>query len=166
MSSDQEFVSFVKENKARFYRLAFSYVKNSDDALDVVQEAVLKAYEKRHTLRREETMRTWFYRILVNASIDALRRRQRVFCSDTVPEEKSGGGPETAVLDAMALSQALERLSPELKSVVLLRFFEDMKLSEIAQVLGVPLSTVKNRLYRALSLLRIDLEAEEGRELP
>lgn len=164
LTSDQEFVSFVKENQARFYRLAFSYVKNSDDALDVVQEAVLKAYEKRHTLRREETMRTWFYRILVNASIDALRRRQRVLCTDAVPEE-SGGGPEAAILDAVTLNEALERLSPELKSVVLLRFFEDMKLSEIAQVLGIPLSTVKNRLYRALSLLRMDLETEEGCEL-
>lgn len=164
MTSDQEFVSFVKENQARFYRLAFSYVKNSDDALDVVQEAVLKAYEKRHTLRREETMRTWFYRILINASIDALRHKQRVLYTDAVPEESSSG-PEAGVLDAMALSGALERLSPELKSVVLLRFFEDMKLSEIAQVLGIPLSTVKNRLYRALSLLRTNLTAEEGCEL-
>lgn len=164
MSSDQEFVSFVKENQARFYRLAFSYVKNSDDALDVVQEAVLKAYEKRHTLRHEETMRTWFYRILINTSIDALRHKQRILYTDAVPEES--GGPETGVLDTMALSEALERLNPELKSVVLLRFFEDMKLSEIAQVLGVPLSTVKNRLYRALSLLRMDLTAEEGCELP
>ena len=165
MSSDQEFVSFIKENQARFYRLAFSYVKNSDDALDVVQEAVLKAYEKRHTLRREETMRTWFYRILVNTSIDSLRHKQRVFCTDTVPEE-GGSGPEAGLLDTMALGEALERLNPELKSVVLLRFFEDMKLSEIAQVLGIPLSTVKNRLYRALALLRVDLTAEEGRELP
>ena len=164
MTSDQEFVSFVKENQARFYRLAFSYVKNSDDALDVVQEAVLKAYEKRHTLRQDDTMRTWFYRILINTSIDALRHKQRVLYTDMVPEE-SGSGPEAGVLDTMALSDALERLSPELKSVVLLRFFEDMKLLEIAQVLGIPLSTVKNRLYRALSLLRTGLTAEEGCEL-
>lgn len=109
-------------------------------------------------------MRTWFYRILINTSIDALRHKQRVLYTDMVPEE-SGSGPEAGVLDTMALSDALERLSPELKSVVLLRFFEDMKLMEIAQVLGIPLSTVKNRLYRALSLLRTDLTAEEGCEL-
>ena len=69
---------------------------------------------------------------------------------------------ESQVLDAVALYAALDKLPEEMKLVVILRFFEDMKLSEIADVTGAALSTVKNRLYRALALLRLDM-ADEGR---
>ena len=60
----------------------------------------------------------------------------------------------------MDLYAALEQLSPEMKTVILLRFFEDMKLEEMAEVLGVNVNTVKSRLYRALRLLKADLEVE------
>ena len=163
LTTDQAFADFIRENQQRFYRLAYSYTKNSDDALDVVQEAVLKAYEKRHTLRSAAVLRTWFYRILINACVDFLRRSQRLVVTDAPPEGDSGQR-EPRAAEELDLREALDRLEPALKSVVLLRFFEEMKLREIAAVLRLPLSTVKSRLYRALELLRIDLDGEEGQE--
>lgn len=159
---EEALADYVRKNQNRFYRLAYSFMHNSDDAMDVVQDAVVKAFEKQDTLKDIETLQTWFYRILVNTSIDSLRRRKRVVYTDAVPEQEDGASQESQVLDAVALYAALDKLPEEMKLVVILRFFEDMKLSEIADVTGAALSTVKNRLYRALALLRLDM-ADEGR---
>ena len=70
-------VTHIVENQEKFYRLAFSYVKNKDDALDVVQNAVCKALDHYESLRNEEAVKTWFYRILVNESVHFLNRRKR-----------------------------------------------------------------------------------------
>ena len=157
---EEALADYVRKNQNRFYRLAYSFMHNSDDAMDVVQDAVVKAFDKQDTLKHIETLQTWFYRILVNTSIDSLRRRKRVVYTDAVPEQEDGVSQESQVLDAVALYAALDKLPEEMKLVVILRFFEDMKLSEIADVTGAALSTVKNRLYRALALLRLDMADE------
>ena len=124
--SPNRFQELVEEHQADLYRLAYSYMKNRDDALDVVQESILKGLSKLPTLRNEQSLRVWMTRIVVNESISRLRRRR-----------------------------------PKLRTVVVLRFFEDMKLEDIAHVVRAPLSTVKSRLYRALAQLRVDLEQKE-----
>ena len=156
--NEELLLSYIKEHQEQFYRLAYSYAKNSEDALDIVQDAVVKAIEKQHTLRDPGTIRTWFYRILVNTSIDTLRRRGRVYYTDALPEPEGEPSQESRVLDEVALYAAIDRLSPVVRTVILLRFFEDMKISEIADVTRTPLSTAKNRLYRGLAALRLDLE--------
>ncbi len=156
--NEELLLSYIKEHQEQFYRLAYSYAKNSEDALDIVQDAVVKAIEKQHTLRDPGTIRTWFYRILVNTSIDTLRRRGRVYYTDALPEPEGEPSQESRVLDEVALYAAIDRLSPDVRTVILLRFFEDMKISEIADVTRTPLSTAKNRLYRGLAALRLDLE--------
>ena len=161
LMTDQTFAAFIKDNQIRFFRIAYSYMKNEDDALDVVQETILKAYEKQHTLRSEEMLQTWFYRILINTSIDMLRRRKKLVLVDELPPEACSSGQVSRLLDSLDLDQALERMPTELKTIIILRFFEDLKLSEIARILRLPVSTVKSRLYRALSVLRADMEIEE-----
>lgn len=160
--SEETLITYIKENQAQFYRLAYSYVKNREEALDLVQDAVVRALERCHTLRSREGVRTWFYRILVNLCLDHLRRRQKVvFLEEPLelerPREEGGGAEER-----MDLADALERLPPHLKTVVFLRFYQDMQLQEIAQVTGEKLSTVKTRLYRALDLLHLDLSEQKG----
>ena len=154
--NEELLLAYIKEHQEQFYRLAYSYAKNSEDALDIVQDAVVKAIEKQHTLRNPATIRTWFYRILVNTSIDAIRRRGKVLYTDVLPEGGSEISQESRVLDEVSLYEAIGRLSPEVRTVILLRFFEDMKIGEIADVTRLPLSTVKNRLYRGLAALRLD----------
>ena len=98
---EEALADYVRKNQNRFYRLAYSFMHNSDDAMDVVQDAVVKAFEKQDTLKDIETLQTWFYRILVNTSIDSLRRRKRVVYTDAVPEQEDGVSQESQVLDAV-----------------------------------------------------------------
>lgn len=70
-------VDYIVENQDKFYRLAYSYVHNKEDALDIVQSAVLKALDHYQALRDENAVRTWFYRILVNESIGLIKQRKR-----------------------------------------------------------------------------------------
>ena len=139
--SGEEFANFVRRNEESFYRIAYSYVRSREDALDIVQDAVEKGLRKLPTLRDPERIKPWFCRILVNESIDRLRRRR-----DT---------------EALALYDAVAALPPKLKTVIVLRFFEDMKLAEVAQAAGCTLSTAKSRLYKALALLRVELDDGE-----
>ena len=123
--------AYLVEDQARFYRLAYSYLHNREEALDAVQTAVCKALEKQDGLRDAGAIRTWFTRILVNACMDQLRQRKRV---TLVP--------------------------PEVATIVKLRFYEDLSLKEISQIVDCPLSTVKTRLYTGLKKLRIAVEGE------
>lgn len=156
----EAFSLFVEENQNKFYRLAYSYVENKDEALDIVQDAIVRALRKLHTLRQPAYMRTWFYRVLVNESLDHLRRKKRqAVCLPL--EEMLLVDSAPSVSSAAELLSLIEGLAPELKTVIFLRFYEDMKLSEIAEVTGENLNTVKSRLYRALRLLRATLTEEE-----
>ena len=155
--SQDEFAGFVHENQHKFYRLAYSYVKNRDEALDLVQEAVVRALQKLSALRQPEYMKTWFYRILVNECLMYLRKRKIV----NLPYEDLLSESVSTDLSSLEMLSCIEKLEPKLKTVVFLRFYEDMKLEEIANVTETNLSTVKSRLYRALKLLRLEIFGEE-----
>lgn len=146
---------YVKANQERFYRLAYSYVRDPDAAMDMVQDAIVSAFAHIQSLRDPAYLQTWFYRILVNECLRDLRRRQRVRCLDDLPEEGCEDPDRAQSLD---LCRAVDALDPKLRTVVVLRFYEDMKLADIAVVTGSTLSTVKNRLYKALGLLREQLQ--------
>lgn len=158
------FIDCVQENQDRFYRLAFSYVKNKETALDIVQNAIYNGLRAIHTLNEPQYVKTWFYRILVNACIDELRKSKRLVPTD--PQElPEGVVPETVSKEELLdLQKALDSLEPESKTIVVLRYFEDMKIGDIADVLGVNLSTVKTKLYRALEKLKVQLEGEVFRD--
>lgn len=87
--TERELTVFLVENQERFYRLAYSYLKDREEALDAVQTAVCKALERQDGLREADAMRTWFYRILVNVCMDTLRRRKLV---TLVPPEALDAG--------------------------------------------------------------------------
>ncbi len=154
------FISYIQSNQERFYRLAYSYVKNQQTALDVIQNAIYNGLRSIDTLKEPSYMKTWFYRILVNASLDEIRKGKHSFSMDPfeMPEEAV---PERITQDeVMDLYEALNHLNPNLKSIVILRYFEDMKLQEIANILDLNISTVKTRLYDALEKLKLQLKSE------
>ena len=134
---EDQLTAFLVENQARFYRLAYSYLKDREEALDAVQTAVCRALEKQDSLHEPEALRTWFYRILVNTCTDLLRQRKRV---TFVPPDA---------------------LEPEIQTIVKLRFYEELSLKEISAVTGWNLSTVKTRLYTGLKKLRVSMEGVE-----
>ena len=148
--------TFLVEEQARFYRLAYSYLKNREEALDAVQTAVCRALEKQESLKDAGAMRTWFYRILVNVCTDLLRQRKRVTL--VKPEELDAGSYEDPLPEDGSLARRVDALPPEIAAVIRLRFYEELSLQEISAVVNCPLSTVKTRLYTGLKKLRIQLE--------
>lgn len=150
----EAFADFVRQNEASFYRIAYSYVKDREDALDIVQDAVERALVKLPGLRDEARIKPWFCRILVNRSIDCLRRRRG---SETVDESLPAPDETGERAEALALYAAVSKLPPKYRTVVVLRFFEDMKLQEVAEASSCNLNTAKSRLYKALELLRVEL---------
>jgi RNA polymerase sigma-70 factor (ECF subfamily) len=152
----KQITDFVVKNKESHYRLAFSYVKNADDALDVVQESIYKAISTMDTLKTPGYLKTWFYRIIVNTAIDLLRKRKQVVAAD----DDTLSLYDFSTVDHYAdvdLQKALENLPIQYRSVVVLRFFEDLKLEEIAVILDENVNTIKTRLYKSLKMLRIEM---------
>ena len=146
--------------KENYYRLAYSYVKNADDALDVVQESIYKAISSMGSLKDTDYIKTWFYRIVVNTSLDFLRKQRK---SATVGEDVLvsfyfGTADDYVDFD---LQKALDNLPDKYRTVVILRYFEDLKIEEIAEILNENINTVKTRLYKALEKLRIKLSDNE-----
>lgn len=137
----------------RFYRLAYSYVHNEADALDVVQESACKAITQCKNLKDTEKLLPWLCRIVVNTSLDLLRSQ--------VKEQPTEELPETAIVDKYEefdLKEALNRLEPKNCTIIILRYFEDMKIEDIALVVDENVNTVKARLYRSLKKLRVQLD--------
>ena len=137
----------------RFYRLAYSYVHNEADALDVVQESACKAIIQCKKLKDTTKLLPWLCRIVVNTSLDLLRNQ--------IKEQPAEELPEAAAEDKyeeLDLKKALNRLEPENRTVIILRYFEDMKIEDIALVVDENVNTVKTRLYRSLKKLRIQLD--------
>lgn len=145
------------ENYDRYYRLAYSYVKNEADAADIVQNGAYKAIRNSKSLRNVEFAGTWIYRIMLNEIFRFCKKKGPVVVSlEDIPVEQ---GKED-VYEDIDLKEALDSLNAEDKAVIQLRFFEDKSLNEIAEILGENLSTVKSRLYRGLRKLKLQLAEE------
>ena len=140
-------------NYNKYYRLACSYVHNDADAGDIVQNGAYKAILNSDKLQNIEHAETWIYRIMLNEIFAVYRERQTVSL-DEMPVEQ---GKEDAY-ENVDLQKAILSLEKEDRTVVVLRYFEDMKLEEIAGVLNENLSTVKSRLYRSMKKLKLQLE--------
>ena len=153
----EQVVIYIVENQDKFYRLAFSYLQNQDEALDAVQNAICKALEHYKGLKNREAVRTWFYRILVNESISILRDRNRVLQT----EGKNLEG-ETYIEKGFEppdedLYSGINQLETETQEIIKLRFYEEMSLQEIAEIMEMNLNTVKSKLYRGLQTLKLSI---------
>jgi RNA polymerase sigma-70 factor (ECF subfamily) len=164
----------------RYQHKIYGYVKrlvgNETDAEDITQEVFLKALNSLHRFREESSLQTWLFRIATNLCRDAHRRRQREKGwlslwrqADEQSETEEGGivdppddrfNPEKLLLReelGAMLSKAMEQLPLAMREVLILHDVEQMPYEEIAQALGVPLGTVKSRLFHARARLRESL---------
>ena len=113
---------YIVENQAGFYRLAYSVLKNPDEAMDAVQTAACRALERQGSLRDTGAVRSWFYRILLNACSDAVRQRARVV---PFPENMDIPREDPEPADD-ALPRRIDALPPEIGTVIKLRFYEEL----------------------------------------
>ena len=149
----ERFVSEIEAHSGMLYRVAWSILRNDDDCKDALQEAAMKAWEKRGTLRELSYFRTWITRILINACYDTQRKRRRIVSLDSIPEIPISA-PDPA------LSMALATLPEKLRLPLVLVFSEGMTYAEAAETLRLPIATVRGRIHRGKEQLRKELTAE------
>ncbi|WP_304340544.1 RNA polymerase sigma factor [Metaclostridioides mangenotii] len=149
---------FIIENRENFYRVAYSYVRNEQDALDIIQDSIYKALNSVEKLKEIKFIKTWFYRIVVNCSIDYLRRNKKY--SDFLIKEQLEKIESYEDHTNLDLKKNLDDLPEKYRIIIVLRFFEDLKIEEIAKILDENVNTVKTRLYQGLKKLRINIESE------
>lgn len=153
---EKQIRNYIIENKEMHYRLAYSYVKNIDDALDIVQASIYRAFSSIDTLKNSSYIKTWFYRIIVNTSLDFLRKQKKVVA---VGEEYFSILDTGSVdnYENFDLKNAMDSLPEKYRSVIVLRYFEDLKIEEVAEILNLNVNTVKTYIYSALEKLRIKM---------
>lgn len=159
----------MERHHRRIYRIALSYLRSADDALDVVQETFVKAFQNAALWDPASEVGPWLTRIAVNQSIDLYRRGRRRRVSEEPLSEgdhderimAEDPSPERKVLGrevAERIGAALRLLPEKQRAVFVLRHYEEMSLEEIAGALGLSLGTVKSSLHRAIRRLRSRLE--------
>lgn len=165
------FEILVRRYQDRVYGLALRLLGNADDAMDVCQEALFRAYEALPRFRGGSAFYTWLYRIVVNQALDHLRRRpgrEEAAFDDRVAASAEGGTLSSAAADdpgvqieARELQAALERaialLPPVQRAAILLREVEGLSYSDIARALGCSMGTVMSRLHYARKRLQESL---------
>lgn len=148
-----EMVTYLTENREKFYRFAYSYAKGKEASLDIVQNAICKALEHYGDIRDVAKINSWFYRVLLNEVYSYLKKHSREYA--TADEEMPEGIYHEAAYDKDdEVYRMVEKLPENLKTVIVLRFYEDLPLADIARITGVNLSTAKTRLYTALKKLK------------
>ncbi|GIM30937.1 RNA polymerase sigma factor [Paraclostridium bifermentans] len=150
---------YIVNNQEGFYKVAYSYVKNQDDALDIVHDSICKALSKLDSLKDEEAIKPWFYKILINSSIDYIRKNSKyVTLEEALLSDEYNSNDTYTDID---LQRALEKLPEEYRVIIVLRYFEDMKIDEIANVLSQNTNTIKTKLYTGLRRLKIKIKTED-----
>ncbi|TDL76137.1 sigma-70 family RNA polymerase sigma factor [Peribacillus frigoritolerans] len=131
--------------------MAYIYVNNKDDALDIVQETAYQSFLKFNTLNDLKLFKTWIIKITINCAIDLLRKKKKVIHLNK--EVVIFNSTEDIPL-SLTLQDLLEALNDDEKTVLLLKYYQGYTFNEISEILNKPLSTVKSVLYRALQNLR------------
>ena len=149
----QTVVNHILENQDQFYRLAFSYAQKKDDALDIVQNAICKALAHSGALREPRAVKTWFYRILIHESLAFIQKREQETPADP-GDEREFPYVEMNYADTGDLFEFINALEPDSREIIKLRFFEELSLREIQEVMGLNLNTIKAKLYRGLKHLK------------
>ncbi|WP_026673391.1 sigma-70 family RNA polymerase sigma factor [Alkalihalobacterium bogoriense] len=155
----KEFEFLINEEKEKLYRIAFLHVKNQTDALEIVQDTVYKAFVSIHKLQEPAQFTAWIKKILIHCALDFLKKKQKViFISNDLLEWI----PDKAIeIDTqLDLMEAIDQLNGKYKSVIILKYYEDLPNKEIATIMDIPEGTVKSTLHRALQQLRVVLEGK------
>lgn len=143
------------------YKMAFVYVNNANEAMDIVQETAYRSFKSIHSLKDYQYVKTWLIRIAINSSIDYLRKKNKLILLDQNEYNQYLPAEETNVALDITLHELINKLDAMEKSMIMLKYFEDFTFQEAADILNIPLGTAKSILYRAIQTLRKDLNKED-----
>ena len=158
---DDDLTELIYAGLDRAYRLAGLLLGSGPDAEDVVQDACVRAWQSAGSLRERSAFTAWFDRILVNICRDRIRRKGRIGFVGMEGRDQQGADPFEAVLASDALLRTIGCLDADERAGVVLRYWADLPLAEIASRLGWRPGTVKSRLHRALETMRNERRGQE-----
>ncbi|MGE4282287.1 MAG: RNA polymerase sigma factor [Clostridia bacterium] len=157
--NQESLIQLIMAQKQDYYKLAFVYMKNEEDALDVMEDMIVAIYENIHLLKNNEAFYSWSKTILVNRCKALLKKKKKVIYTDYIQEkvyeEKFNEKEEQVILE-----EHLSRLNAKHQEVLKLRYFLDLNYQSIAQLLKVPIGTVKSRINIGLRKLRESIGGE------
>lgn len=152
---EEAFVALMHIHKEALLRTAMAFLKNEHEALEALQETTYRAYKKIRTLKEPAYARTWLIRIMINYCQDQLKKGKRYV--------QGGQTADPSVSDDLTqleLQEALGMLSPADQQLIYLKYFQDVKIKDIAALEKIPEGTVKSRLHKTLRTLRSHFEGK------
>lgn len=144
------------------YKLAFSIVKNDADATEIISESIFRAYKSWDSLKSAQAFKAWILRIVHNTSVEFIRKNSRIIPFDEA--ELHEYGEESRLVTSISLKRAVENLAQPYRTVVVLYYYEDLSILQIAKITDTAIVTVKQRLSRARKQLRELLKEDFGDE--
>lgn len=152
LAGDQAaFTALVHRHERRVYNLALRMLGREEDAKDAAQDAFLNALRKLSSFRGQAAFTTWMHRVTMNTCYDILRKRRREPLLDDPPDDipsRVTGDPASQVADAIDVQRALVQVPLDFRAVLILHDVQDLAYEDIAEILGIPVGTVKSRLHR------------------
>lgn len=152
MLDKDTFCEHIRLHEKAMYSLAFSLVRNDADAADIISGAILRAYENLKFLKSEKAFKTWILKIVHNTGVEYIRKNTRTIPMQEV--ETTGDIQETDAETKLTVWQAVNTLKEPYRTVVILFYYEDLQISEIAKITSSNTITTKQHLSRARKKLR------------
>lgn len=157
--SKETFAQLVRDAEETLYHVSKTILHNDADCADAVQEAILIAFHKLHTLKEEKYFKTWLVRIMINECYKILHKQKRIVSYEFYTEKDNIA--DVYHEDYTDLYLAIKELPAELKILVVLHYIEGFGLNEISDITGIKEGTIKSRLSKARMLLKKNMDAEE-----
>ncbi len=151
---EQAFLELLHSYEETLYRTAFSYLKNEEEALEAIQEITYRAYKGLKTVKQSDYFKTWLVRIMINYCLDVIKKSKR----EVLDERMLNMHGITEDFTFLEVEEALLNLSDYERELLHLKYFEDVKIKEIAEMWNTPEGTIKTRLHKALRALRAGIE--------
>lgn len=167
IGDQKAYAEIMQRYKDSIYFMALKMVNNKDDAMDLTVETFAKAFENLDKYKPEYAFSTWLFRIATNNSIDFIRKKRlNVVSLDLLSEDEGGDfylqvpadglNPEETSIrkqESEKLKNMVEQLPLRYRTLIVLRYYEELSYEEISQQLGIPIGTVKAQLFRARDLM-------------
>lgn len=164
-SGDKEaLLELILEEKDNYYKLAFVYMRNEEDSLDVIQDMIIILYKEINKLKNLDSFYSWSKTILVNLCKKELKlkKKNEDFMGNLKIEYKNSENKEELLEaeDKIYLSKLIEKLNEKQKEIIKLRYYLDYSYEEISIILDIPLGTVKSRINKGLNKIKKDFGGE------
>jgi RNA polymerase sigma-70 factor, ECF subfamily len=159
---DKSFLELINTQSEKLYKIAYAYVKNEQNALDIIQETVYNAYMSISKLKEPKYFNTWLIKILINESLSSIKKEKNLtHFNNNISEDRTNYISKSE--NKLDILLELDKIDKKYRDIIILKYFDDLTSKEISEILEIPLGTVKTYLHRGISILKKSME-ENGYE--